>query len=274
MAMQWKVCENGVQELCKALLDAEWEPAHGQCRDPEAAVGKKQVILIVDDDPHIREVVRFALGSAGFDTIEASDGVEAIERFKELSPALVVLDIMMPELDGIEVCRALRKDSTIPIVFLSSKDEEVDRILGLELGGDDYVTKPFSPRELVARVKAVLRRVGPEVETEQDKKEERAGMIHHGRLHMDLDRYLAYWGDREVALTATEFGLLRTLMGFPGKVFTRDELMQGAYATETIVTDRTIDSHVRRIRRKFSDAGGDPIETVHGIGYRLGPCLQ
>lgn len=237
-------------------------------------MARKQLILIVDDDPHILEVVRFALRSAGFDTVEASDGVEAIERFTESSPDMVVLDIVMPELDGIEVCRVVRKDSSVPIVFLSSKDDEVDRIIGLELGGDDYVTKPFSPRELVARVKAVLRRVQPEPGPDQRQTGESTGIIRHGQLKIDLDRYLAYWADTEVVLTATEFGLLRTLMGFPGKVFSRDELMQGAYATDTIVTDRTIDSHVRRVRRKFSDAGGDPIETVHGIGYRLGPCLK
>lgn len=236
-------------------------------------MGTKQLILIVDDDPHIREVVRFSLQNAGFDTSEACDGAEAVEHFEELNPDLVVLDILMPERDGIEVCRDLRKASSVPIVFLSSKDEEVDRIIGLELGGDDYVTKPFSPRELVSRVKAVLRRARTSESVQQAREEMKATTIRHGLLTLDLDRYQACWGDQEVTLTATEFGLLKTLMGFPGKVFTRDELMKGAYATDTIVTDRTIDSHVRRVRRKFSDVGGDPIETVHGIGYRLGACL-
>ena len=225
----------------------------------------ERTILVVDDDPHIREVVRFALEKAGFAVVEASDGREAMERFGEATPALVILDILMPELDGTEVCRQLRQTTTTPIVFLSSKDEEVDRIVGLELGGDDYVTKPFSPRELVARVRAVLRRSeGAKEEPERDRK-----VLTHGKLKLDLDRFQVFWGDDEVLLTVTEFGILRTLLGYPGKVYTRDELMDGAYRDHNVVTDRTIDSHVRRVRRKFASVGGDPIETVHGMGYRV-----
>ncbi|MFC1833309.1 response regulator [Thermodesulfobacteriota bacterium] len=233
-------------------------------------MGSEETILVVDDDPHIREVVCFALRSAGFRTVEAKDGREALALVEEQSPDLIVLDILMPELDGIEVCRSLRSSSTVPIVFLSSKDEEVDRIVGLELGGDDYVTKPFSPRELVARIKAVLRRAAGSKKSATE--ERKPKFIGHGRLKLDLDRFQAFWGSAEVVLTVTEFGLVRTLLGYPGKVYTRDELMSGAYSMDNIVTDRTIDSHIRRVRRKFSDAGGEIVETVHGMGYRLSDC--
>jgi two-component system OmpR family response regulator len=222
-------------------------------------------ILVVDDDPHIREVVSFALGDAGFETVEAEDGARAVDAFARTAPDLVVLDIVMPELDGTEVCRRIRATSAVPILFLSSRDDEVDRILGLEIGGDDYLTKPFSPRELVARVRAVLRRVKPDGAPA-------ARSLRHGRLALDLDRFTVAWEDREAPLTVTELGILRTLLGRPGKVYSRDELMDRAYDDSTIVADRTIDSHVRRVRSKLKALGADPIETVHGAGYRLGPC--
>lgn len=229
-------------------------------------------ILIVDDDPHIREVIRFALGKASFETVEAVNGREALERFAEQRPALVVLDILMPEMDGTEVCRRLRSGEhgkhRVPIIFLSSKNDEIDRVLGLELGGDDYVTKPFSPRELVARVRAVLRRVSSdEAETVEEARE----VLVHGGLRLDVERFEADWKGEAVPLTVTEFGLLRALMGRPGKVFTRDELMQRAYRDHVVVSDRTINSHIKRLRRKLSAAGCEPIETVHGMGYRLSP---
>jgi two-component system OmpR family response regulator len=233
-------------------------------------MAEDRLILIVDDDLHIREVLRYALESAGFRTAEAGDGEEALSLFEELEPDLVVLDILMPETDGIEVCKSIRKSSQVPIVFLSSKDEEVDRIIGLELGGDDYVTKPFSPRELTARVKAVLRRARPDDRDREGPAQ--VSVVRQGRLRLDTDRFRAFWDEEEVVLTVTEFGIVRTLIGFPGKVFTRDELMSGAYSYDNIVTDRTIDSHVRRVRKKFTAKGGDVIETVHGVGYRLGEC--
>lgn len=228
-----------------------------------------QPILIVDDDPDIREVVRFALTREGFVVAEAADGGEALRAFETLRPRLVVLDVLMPELDGTEVCRMLRQRSRVPIVFLTSKDDEVDRVVGLELGGDDYVTKPFSPKELVARVKAVLRRA----EAPPEPSAGAARLLRHGRLTVDLDRFRATWDAREVVLTVTEFGLLRTLLAFPGKVYTRDELMERAYAEETVVSGRTIDSHVRRLRAKFAAMGAEPVETVHGLGYRVGSCV-
>lgn len=232
------------------------------------------LVLVVDDDPHIREIVRFALGKGGYRVSEAADGREALFRFTDAHPDLLILDITMPEMDGTDVCRSIRSASDVPIIFLSSRDDEIDRIVGLELGGDDYVTKPFSPRELLARVKAVLRR---KTATKSSGNYESAAnnmIIQHGLLRLDLDRFQALWNDQEVVLTVTEFGILRTLLGYPGKVFSRDELITGAYVHDTNVTDRTIDSHVRRIRSKFSAAGGDPVETVHGVGYRLGSCRE
>jgi two-component system OmpR family response regulator len=223
-----------------------------------------QSVLIVDDDPHILEVVRFALKTAGFATDEARDGEAAVTRFKAARPDLVVLDVSLPELDGFDVCRALRALAPTPIVFLSSRTEEVDRILALELGGDDYIVKPFSPRELVARVRAVLRRTAARETPEAAPK-----VISHGDLRLDEDLFKAFWKKKEVVLTATEFDLLRALMGHPGKVYRRDELIDRAYGGEVVVSDRTIDSHVRRLRQKLQAVGGDPIETVHGVGYRL-----
>lgn len=232
----------------------------------------KKTVLIADDDPHIREVVRFALEQAGFATVEAEDGARALEAVREAVPDLVVLDVLMPEMDGTDVCRAMRAETATPIVFLSSRDDEIDRVLGLELGGDDYVTKPFSPRELVARVKAVLRRTAAPAPEAPAGHPRPARVLEHNRLRLDLDRVAAYWADEPVELTKTEFGVLRTLMGYPGKVYSRNELMDGAYDHGTVVSDRTIDSHVRRVRQKFSQVGGDPIETVHGMGYKVGEC--
>jgi two-component system OmpR family response regulator len=237
------------------------------------------LVLVVDDDPHIREVMRFALERAGLRVREAPDGRAALESCAREPPAVVVLDIMMPEMDGAEVCRHLRAPAAprpyVPIIFVSSRDDEVDRVVGLELGGDDYLGKPFSPRELVARVRALLRRAAalgaaPAAGAEAATGGPRAPrVLRSGKLSLDLDAWRAFWEDREVVLTATEFGILRTLAGFPGKVFTRDELMDGAYDEANVVSDRTIDSHLRRVRRKLADVGADPIETVHGVGYQL-----
>jgi len=223
-------------------------------------------VLVVDDDPHLREVVGFALRQAGYAVEEAADGRAALEAFRRRPPALLVLDVMMPEMDGLEVCRAVRQQSRVPIIFLSSRDDEVDRILGLELGGDDYVSKPFSPRELMARVKAVLRRQAEVAAPPAARSGE--GVLKRGPLSVDLEQWRAFWGEREVTLTATELQLLAALLRAPTKAFTREELMTRAYEG-VVVSDRTIDSHVRRIRQKFAAAGAEVIETVHGHGYRL-----
>jgi two-component system OmpR family response regulator len=219
-------------------------------------------VLVVDDDAHIRDVVCFALRRAGYQPLGAADGKAGLEMAARELPALVILDILMPELDGTAVCRRLRAASDVPIIFLTSKDEEMDRILGLELGADDYVVKPFSPGELVARVKAVLRRKGGSAGPEAER-------LVRGELLIDLEAHTASWAGTEVALTATEFSLLRAIAAQPRRAFTRDNLMTAAYANARFVSDRTIDSHVRHIRAKFQALGGDPIETVHGVGYKL-----
>jgi two-component system OmpR family response regulator len=234
-------------------------------------MGSSDAVLIVDDDEHIRATVRFALEKAGFRTIEAADGLKALEAFRRDPPALVILDILMPEMDGTDVCRSIRAVSKTPIIFLTSKDDEVDRVVGLELGGDDYVPKPFSPRELVTRVRAVLRRTKAVSEPAEPAPSVPKVMA-HGWLKLDLDLFRVYWGETEITLTATEFALLRTLLGYPGKVYTRDELIDRAYSFDNNVSDRTVDSHIRHVRKKLEAAGARVIETVHGLGYRLGSC--
>ena len=218
-------------------------------------------VLVVDDDPHIREVVCFALEQAGMATITAADGREALEQHRLHNPDLVVLDVLMPELDGLAVCKALREICAVPILILSSRDEEVDRILGLEMGADDYIGKPFSPRELVARVKANLRRL--DNTTTVDK------VVSVDDYVINLDTYEVTWKDTPIKLTQTEFHLLRTLCQRPDKVYSRDALMEHAYDVRRIVSQRTIDSHIRRLRDKLIEAGAPGIRTVHGIGYRL-----
>lgn len=222
-------------------------------------------ILVVDDDAHIRDVVRFALEQAGHRVREAADGRAALAAFAASPADLVVLDILMPELDGLEVCRGLRLRSEAPILFLSSRDEELDRVLGLEMGADDYVVKPFSPRELVARVKGILRRV----ERRSASPISGAQRVERGALCLDLDRHTASWQGQPLVFTVTEFGLVHTLSGNPDKVYTRDELVRQAYGGDHHVTDRTIDSHIRRIRKKFKALQADSIETVYGLGFRL-----
>jgi len=223
-------------------------------------------VLIVDDDPHIREVLVFAFAKAGLATVEAEDGEQALEVIAVKAPDLVVLDINMPRMDGLEVCRRLRATSDVPILFLSSRDDELDRVLGIELGADDYVVKPFSPREVVARVQAILRRSAREVPPS-------AEPLGRGGLSLDLEGWAAQWQGSEVPLTVTEFTLLRTLASAPTRFFSRDELIDRLHGPGFAITDRTIDSHVRNLRRKFAEAGCDNlVETRAGVGYRLGPC--
>lgn len=228
-----------------------------------------RTVLLVDDDPHIRQVLAFAFAKAGMQVVEATDGVEALARAAECAPDLVVLDINMPAMDGLEVCRRLRAEGEVPILFLSSRDDEFDRVLGIELGADDYVVKPFSPREVVARSNAILRRTGRQSAPETPA----AVHITHGLLFLDNDAWQARWGTLDVALTVTEFSLLKALAAAPGRIFTRDNLIDHLRGPGFAVTDRTIDSHIRNLRRKFSQVGGDDlIETRAGVGYRLGPC--
>jgi two-component system OmpR family response regulator len=226
-------------------------------------------ILIVDDDPHIRELLAFAFARAGIETDEAGDGEEALSAVAARAPDLVVLDIAMPRMDGLEVCRRLRSQGEIPILFLSSRDEEIDRVLGIELGADDYVTKPFSPREVVARAKAILRRTAPR----ESEAAPAASPVTRGGLTLDPEGWSARWEGAEVALTVTEFSLLAALASAPARFFTRDMLIDRLHGPGFAITDRTIDSHVRNLRRKFADAGcHDLVETRAGVGYRLGAC--
>ena len=228
-----------------------------------------RTILVADDDPHIRQLLVFALAKAGLDTIEAEDGEAALAAVAAHAPDLIILDINMPRMDGIEVCRRLRAGSEIPILFLSSRDDEIDRVLGIELGADDYVTKPFSPREVVARVMAILRRVAGRPPAAQAA----VGPLRHGRLSLDPEGWRADWGGEEVVLTVTEFGILRTLAAMPSKIFSRDAIIDRLHGPGFAITDRTIDSHVRNVRGKFAQLGAeDVIETRAGIGYRLGAC--
>ncbi|MFK7944791.1 MAG: response regulator transcription factor [Paracoccaceae bacterium] len=223
-------------------------------------------ILVVDDDPNIRDVVCFALGKAGMSTRSAADGATAMGMTQSDPPDLIVLDINMPEMDGLDFCRQVRRSSEVPILFLSSRDEEIDRVLGLELGADDYVTKPFSPRELVARINAILKRArGGATETD-------AETVRAGGLAIDVVEHRAEWQGREIQLTATEFQMLLAMARQPRRVFNREDLMRAVYAPGIHVSDRTLDSHVRHVRAKLAgvDAGG-LIETVHGVGFRLMP---
>lgn len=219
-------------------------------------------ILVIDDDTHLREVVGYALRREGFRVCEAADGEHAARKLAAHPVDLLVLDVAMPNLDGFELCRRIRLDSRVPILFLSSRADELDRVLGLELGGDDYVVKPFSTRELVSRIKAILRRSRVERVSE-------TAPARHGRLSLAPDEHRARVDEVEVELTATEFRLLAILVGRPKRVFTRSELATAAYPDVRRVCDRTVDSHVRRIRAKLRLRDLDPIETVHGVGYRM-----
>ena len=225
-------------------------------------------ILVVDDDSHIREVICFALEKAGMATVIARDGAQALESFRRQPADLVILDIGMPEMDGLEVCRQLRKTSDAPILFLSARDEEIDRVLGLEIGGDDYVTKPFSPRELVARVSVILKRMRPGRDVAAT-----VEPLSRGALRLEPEAHLASFAGKALALTGIEFAILKAFATRPRQVFSREQILESAYAGAVHVADRTIDSHIRNIRAKLTAAGCDSaIETVHGVGFRLGRC--
>lgn len=223
-------------------------------------------ILVVDDDPKLREVVGYALSREGYAVVEARHGGDALALLGQRRFDLLVVDVSMPEVDGFELVRRLRSgDRTTPVLFLSARSDEIDRILGLELGGDDYVTKPFSTRELVTRVKVILRRLtrGQSSDASEDTE------LRVGELRLSPATHRSWWREHEVVLTATEFRLLEALMGRAGRVYTREELSDLAYPDERHVSGRTLDSHIRRIRAKFREHGLDPVETVHGVGYRL-----
>jgi DNA-binding response OmpR family regulator len=221
-----------------------------------------KTVLVVDDERNIIELVRLYLEQAGFAVVEARDGTEALLQHERVDPDLIVLDLMLPGVDGIEVTREVRRRGQTPILMLTARAEDIDRIVGLELGADDYLTKPFNPRELVARVKAILRRSDPALRA--------ARPMDVGDLRVDPRRREAYVGDRRLDLRPREFDLLAALARDPGVVWSRDDLLSSVWGTDFPGETRTVDVHVSELRRKLGE-DGPPIETVKGIGYRLVP---
>lgn len=221
-------------------------------------------VLVVDDDHKLISLVRMYLEREGFRVIPAYDGTQALEVFTRHSPAFVILDVMLPRMDGMAVCRQIRKTSAVPILMLTARVDEVDKLVGLGIGADDYVTKPFSPRELVARVRAILRRTAS--------RERVVPRLVRGDLIMDLEKHEVTVDGRDLRLTPIEFKLLQALMEFPGRVFTRDQLLAHVYAfDEAAVVDRTVDVHIGKLREKIRDDPNRPryIQTVRGVGYKL-----
>ena len=222
-----------------------------------------QTVLVVEDDPKIVNLLGLYLKREGFNVASAADGREALDAATRIRPSLIILDLMLPHMDGVEVCRRLRAASDVPILMLTARVDELDKLLGLSLGADDYVTKPFSPREVVARVKTILRRTA---------RERPSRVLQRGSLEMDLDRHRVTVGDVEVDLTPVEFRLLQTLLESPERAFTRDQLLNHIYAHhEAAVVDRAIDVHVGKVRQKLGDDPDHPrfIATVRGVGYKL-----
>lgn len=228
-------------------------------------------IALVDDDRNILASVSMTLQSEGFSVRVYSDGKTALNALLESPPDLVVLDIKMPIMDGMEVLRRLREKSMVPVIFLTSKDDELDEALGLASGADDYIAKPFSLRLLIARIRALLRRTEARFQEKSEETPQNSHIIVRGRLMMDPDRHQVSWDGEDIALTVTEFLILEALAQRPGFVKSRDQLMDTAYQDDVYVDDRTIDSHIKRLRRKFRQVDNQfkSIETLYGIGYRF-----
>jgi len=222
-------------------------------------------ILVVDDEVQIVRVLRGYLEQAGYSVLTAYDGREALRIARQDKPDLVILDLMLPGLDGLDVCRVLRQDSNTPIIMLTARVEETDRLVGLELGADDYVTKPFSPREVVARVRAVLRRTHPEISPTEPE------LLTVGELRLDTGRRVLEVGERRVELTPSEFEILRAMMQAPGRVFQRSQLLEVAQGVAYEGYERTIDTHIKNLRQKIEESPRHPryLLTVHGYGYKL-----
>ncbi len=227
-------------------------------------------IALVDDDRNILTSVSIALESEGYRVQTYTDGTSALDGFGTGMPDLAILDIKMPRMDGMELLRRLRQRTDIPVIFLTSKDDEIDELFGLKMGADDFIKKPFSQRLLVERVKAVLRRAQPRDPSEK-RADDVAELLERGALEMDKERHACTWRGKPVTLTVTEFLILHSLAQRPGVVKSRNALMDAAYDDQVYVDDRTIDSHIKRLRKKFKavDDGFDMIETLYGVGYRF-----
>ena len=228
--------------------------------------GKPQTVLVVEDEASIASFVSLYLKNAGYTVRTAATGTEALSQLQGGDVALTVLDLMLPDIDGIEVCRRIRKTSDMPILMLTARDEDVDKIIGLEVGADDYMTKPFNPRELVARVKSILRRAAPE------RRERESAQIRHGDLSVDAGRREVKVVDDEIQLAPKEFDLLWELLDHKGLVLTRDQLLERVWGYTIAGDTRTVDVHVRQLRRKLGEAS--PIVTVWGVGYKVAPAPQ
>lgn len=223
-----------------------------------------QTVLVVEDEASIASFVAAYLKSAGYEVRTAASGSEALRLVESEKPALVVLDLMLPDIDGVEVCKRIRQTGELPVLMLTARDEDVDKIIGLEVGADDYMTKPFNPRELVARVRAILRRAAP------GRGERESAVIRHGDLVVDAGRREARVRGEEVQLAPKEFDLLWELLDHRGLVLTRDQLLERVWGYTFAGDTRTVDVHVRQLRRKLGDAS--PIVTVWGVGYKVGPA--
>jgi two-component system alkaline phosphatase synthesis response regulator PhoP len=223
-------------------------------------------VLVVEDEASIASFVSLYLKNAGYTVRTAATGSEALAQVTAQEPALIVLDLMLPDIDGIEVCRRIRKASDVPILMLTARDEDVDKIIGLEVGADDYLTKPFNPRELVARVKSILRRAAPARE------ERESAQLRHGDLVIDAGRREVHVGDEEIQLAPKEFDLLWELLDHRGLVLTRDQLLERVWGYTFAGDTRTVDVHVRQLRRKLGEAS--PIVTVWGVGYKVSPARE
>jgi len=221
-------------------------------------------ILIVEDESSIASFVALYLKNAGYTVRTVGKGADALDQVSADPPSLTILDLMLPDIDGIEVCRRIRKTSDVPILMLTARDEDVDKIIGLEVGADDYLTKPFNPRELVARVKSILRRSTPE------RRQAESAVIRHGDLTVDAGRREVRVGDEEIQLAPKEFDLLWELLDHRGLVLTRDQLLERVWGYTFAGDTRTVDVHVRQLRRKLGDAS--PIVTVWGVGYKVSPA--
>jgi DNA-binding response OmpR family regulator len=223
-------------------------------------------VLVVEDESSIASFVALYLKNAGYAVRTVATGSDALTQVAADSPSLIVLDLMLPDIDGIEVCRRIRKSSDIPILMLTARDEDVDKIIGLEVGADDYLTKPFNPRELVARVKSILRRAAPERRQLESK------VLEHGDLTVDAGRREVRVGEEEIQLAPKEFDLLWELLDHRGLVLTRDQLLERVWGYTFAGDTRTVDVHVRQLRRKLGDAS--PIVTVWGVGYKVSPARE